>query len=49
MIAIIEYNGSKEQVQLTHKAHRDYLRQFFTNEQLRAARPFADDAGTYGF
>jgi uncharacterized protein YciI len=45
VVAIIEYNGIKEQVQAHHKAHREYLRQFLANEQLRAAGPFADDAG----
>ena len=45
VVAIIEYTGSREQEQATHKAHREYLRQFLTNEQLRAAGPFADDAG----
>ncbi len=43
--AIIEYNGDKEQVRALHQAHRQYLRQFLENEQLRAAGPLADDAG----
>ena len=29
----------------THGAHRVYLRTFLENGQLRAAGPFADDAG----
>ena len=45
VVAIIEYSGVEEQVQAHHKAHREYLRQFLTNEQLRAAGPFSDDAG----
>lgn len=43
--AIIEYNGDKEQVTAIHQAHREYLRQFLENGQLRAAGPLADDAG----
>ena len=43
--AIIEYTGNKEQVSAMHHAHREYLRQFLENGQLRAAGPLADDAG----
>ena len=45
VVAIIEYNGNKEEVAALHQAHRQYLRQFLENEQLRAAGPLADDAG----
>jgi uncharacterized protein len=45
VVAIIEYNGIKEQIHAHYEAHREYLRQFLTNEQLRAAGPFADNAG----
>ena len=43
--AIIEYAPDAERVQSLHPAHRDYLRRFLENGQLRAAGPFADDAG----
>ena len=43
--AIIEYKQDKEQVKAFHPAHREYLRRFLENGQLRAAGPFADDAG----
>ena len=43
--AIIEYGGDKEVLKATHAAHRTYLRTFLENGQLRAAGPFADDAG----
>ena len=43
--AIIEYGQDKEQVKALHPAHREYLRRFLENGQLRAAGPFADDAG----
>lgn len=43
--AIIEYGPDKEKVKTYHAAHREYLRQFLENGQLRAAGPFADDAG----
>ena len=43
-VAVIEY-GDKEKVRALHLAHREYLRQFLENEQLRAAGPFADDEG----
>lgn len=43
--AIIEYGQDKEKVQSLHQAHREYLRRFLENGQLRAAGPFADDEG----
>ena len=43
--AIIEYGGDKEDLKANHPAHRTYLRTFLENGQLRAAGPFADDAG----
>ena len=43
--AIIEYGGDKEALKANHPAHRIYLRSFLENGQLRAAGPFADDAG----
>ena len=43
--AIIEYSGDKEGLKAHHPAHRTYLRSFLENGQLRAAGPFADDAG----
>ena len=43
--AILEYEPGKEQVEAHHTAHREYLRRFLENGQLRAAGPFADDAG----
>ena len=43
-VAIIEY-GDKEKVRAASLVHREYLRQFLENEQLRAAGPFADDEG----
>ena len=43
-VAIIKY-GDKEKVKASHLVHREYLRQFLENEQLRAAGPFADDEG----
>ncbi len=43
--AIIEYSQDKEKVKALHPAHREYLRRFLDNEQLRAAGPFADDEG----
>ena len=42
--AIIEY-GDTDKVRELHSVHREYLRRFLENEQLRAAGPFADDAG----
>ena len=43
--AIIEYGGDTDGLRATHPAHRTYLRTFLENGQLRAAGPFADDAG----
>ena len=43
-VAIIEYQD-KENLKAHHTAHREYLRRFLENEQLRAAGPFADDEG----
>ena len=43
--AIIEYGDDKEGLRANHSAHRAYLRIFLDNGQLRAAGPFADDAG----
>lgn len=43
--AIIEYSRDTEKVKALHPAHREYLRRFLDNEQLRAAGPFADDEG----
>ncbi len=43
--AIIEYGDDKTQVKALHPAHREYLRQFLENGQLRAAGPFAEDGG----
>ena len=43
-VATIEY-GDKAALKANHPAHRTYLRTFLDNGQLRAAGPFADDAG----
>ena len=43
--AIIEYGEDKVGLKANHPAHRAYLRTFLENGQLRAAGPFADDAG----
>ena len=43
--AIIEYGEDKGALKSNHAAHRTYLRTFLENGQLRAAGPFADDAG----
>ena len=43
--AIIEYSKDSESVRALHPAHREYLRRFLENSQLRAAGPFAEDAG----
>ena len=43
--AIIEYGGDKARLKANHPAHRTYLRVFLENGQLRAAGPFADEAG----
>ena len=44
-VAIIEYGGGEGALKANHPAHRAYLRTFLENGQLRAAGPFADDAG----
>ena len=43
--AIIEYGQDKGLVKSLHADHREYLRRLLANGQLRAAGPFADDAG----
>ena len=43
--AIIEYGEDKPSLKANHPAHRAYLRTFLEKGQLRAAGPFADDAG----
>ena len=43
--AIIEYGEDKAGLKASHPAHRTYLRTFLDNGQLRAAGPFANDAG----
>ena len=43
--AIIEYGDDKDGLLANHSAHQAYLRTFLDNGQLRAAGPFADDAG----
>ncbi len=43
--AIIEYRDDKDLLKAHHPVHRTYLRTFLENGQLRAAGPFADDAG----
>ena len=43
--AMIEYGGDKAKLKDGHPAHRAYLRTFLDNGQLRAAGPFAEDAG----
>ena len=43
--AIIEYGDDKDGLKANHPAHRAYLRTFLESGQLRAAGPFADDAG----
>ena len=43
--AIIEYGDDKDALKANHPAHRTYLRIFLENGQLRAAGPFADEAG----
>ena len=43
--AIIEYGTDGDALKATHPAHRSYLRTFLENGQLRAAGPFAEDAG----
>ena len=44
--AIIEYGSDKDALKATHHEHGTYLRSFLENGQLRAAGPFAEDAGT---
>lgn len=43
--AIIEYNQDQDEVKALHSAHREYLRSFLENGQLRAAGPFTEAAG----
>ncbi len=43
--AIIEYGDDTDGLRANHPVHRTYLRTFLENGQLRAAGPFADDAG----
>lgn len=43
--AIIEYGSNKDGLRANHAAHRTYLRTFLDDGRLRAAGPFADDAG----
>ena len=43
--AIIESGPDRDKVKAHHAAHRTYLRRFLENGQLRAAGPFAEDAG----
>ena len=43
--AIIEYGDDKAKVKALRPAHREYLSTFLDSGQLRAAGPFADDAG----
>ena len=43
--ATIDYSPDREKIKALHPAHREYLRRFLENEQLRAAGPFAEDAG----
>lgn len=43
--AISEYSPDRDKVKALHAAHRDHLRSFLENGQLRAVGPFADDAG----
>ena len=43
--AIIEYGDNKDGLKEGFPAHRTYLRTFLESGQLRAAGPFADDAG----
>ncbi len=43
--AIIEYGDDADGLKANHPAHRTYLRTFLENGQLRAAGPFAYDAG----
>ncbi len=43
--AIIEYAQDKEKIKAIAPVHRQYLRGFLENGQLRAAGPFAGHAG----
>ena len=43
--AIIEYGDDRAKTKALHPAHREYLRKFLENGQLRAAGPFSEDAG----
>ena len=42
---IIEYGPDTSKIKPAYQAHREYLRQFLTNGQLRAAGPLAKDMG----
>ena len=42
---IIEYGTDKDRLEANHPAHRTYIRTLLESGQLRAAGPFADDAG----
>ena len=42
---LIEYHPDKEKIKSVAPAHRQYLRGFLHDEQLRAAGPLADAAG----
>lgn len=44
--AIIEYTADLERRKANHQDHREYLRTFLSNGQLRAAGPFGDDSGS---
>ena len=43
--AITDSAPDRAKVKSLHPMHREYLRQFLENGQLRAAGPFAEDAG----
>ena len=43
--AVIEFGDDKDRLKANHPVDRAYLRTFLENGQLRAAGPFADDAG----
>ena len=43
--AMISYGPDKNAYKRLYQAHRVYLRTFLDNGQLRAAGPFAEDAG----
>ena len=42
---VIEYSQDKDKMRAVAAAHREYLRGFLDNGQLRAAGPLADNAG----